>query len=63
VYDKPATPYQQLKACGILTPGDIEILDAICDPLNPAEITRRINHIQHQLISAKARTLHAKQAS
>jgi hypothetical protein len=64
VYDKPATPYQRLKASAILTPGDIEALDAICDPLNPAEITRRINRIQQQLItSAKARTLQGRQAS
>ena len=57
IYDKPATPHQRLIASGILDETAAATLDAIADPLNPAEITRRVNRIQQQLIaSAKART-------
>jgi transposase InsO family protein len=64
VYDKPATPYQRLKTSGVLSDSDIDTLDAICEPLNPAEITRRINRIQHQLIAhARTRTQQGRQAS
>jgi transposase InsO family protein len=57
VYDKPATPYARLKRSGLLDEGAIEVLDAVCQPLNPAEITRRINNIQRQLVTAaKTRT-------
>ena len=57
IYDKPATPYQRLAAANTFDTDRIAKLDAIADPLNPAEITRRINRIQQQLIaSAKTRT-------
>lgn len=57
VYDKPASPYQRLVASGALDDDTIAKLDTTAEPLNPAEITRRINRIQQQLIaSAKART-------
>ena len=57
VYDKPATPYQRLTDSGTLDEVAIAALNAIAEPLNPAEITRRVNSIQQQLIaSAKART-------
>ena len=57
IYDKPVTPQQRLVASGALDTDSIAKLDAVAEPLNPAEITRRINRIQQQLIaSAKART-------
>ncbi len=57
IYDKPATPHQRLADSGILDQVSAAALDAVAEPLNPAEITRRVNRIQQQLIaSAKART-------
>ncbi|MES2094576.1 MAG: DDE-type integrase/transposase/recombinase [Actinomycetota bacterium] len=57
IYDKPATPHQRLVASGALDETTAAALDQVAEPLNPAEITRRINRIQQQLIaSAKART-------
>lgn len=57
IYDKPATPHQRLGTTGILDQVSAAALDAVAEPLNPAEITRRVNRIQQQLIaSAKART-------
>ena len=57
IYDKPATPHQRLGTTGILDQVSAAALDAVAEPLNPAEITRRVNRIQQQLIApAKART-------
>lgn len=57
VYDKPATPFQRLADSGALDQVTAAALEAVAEPLNPAEITRRINRIQQQLIaSAKVRT-------
>ena len=57
VYDKPSTPHQRLINSGTLDEVTAAALAAISEPLNPAEIARRIKRIQQQLISsAKART-------
>ncbi|MGK2964818.1 MAG: integrase catalytic domain-containing protein [Tepidiformaceae bacterium] len=57
IYDTPATPYQRLIDSGTLDDASAAALDQVAEPLNPAEITRRVNRIQQQLIaSAKART-------
>ncbi|MCB0892413.1 MAG: hypothetical protein KDB51_11420, partial [Propionibacteriaceae bacterium] len=55
VYDKPKTPYQRLLDTGPPDPATRARLAAEHDKLNPARITRGINHIQQQLIDlAKA---------
>ena len=57
VYDKPRTPYQRLLDADILDQKTRTRLKREHEKLNPARITRRINHIQQQLIElAAART-------
>lgn len=57
IYDAPATPYARLLATGTLDPATRQRLETEHHSLNPAKITRRINHLQQQLIDlAKART-------
>jgi len=57
IYDAPTTPYARLIASGALTDTARKRLEAEHAALNPAKITRRINHIQRQLIDlAAART-------
>ena len=64
VYDKPKTPYQRLLDTGPPDPATRARLAAEHDKLNPARITRCINHIQQQLIDlAKARTLGTRPAA
>lgn len=64
IYDKPKTPYQRLLDTGTLTDATRARLQAEHDLLNPARITRGINHIQQQLIDlAKARTLGTRPAA
>ncbi len=64
VYDKPKTPYQRLLDTGPPDPATRARLAAEHDKLNPARITRGINHIQQQLIDlAKARTLGTRPAA
>lgn len=56
-HDKPSTPHQRLVGSGVLDEVTAAAIEALLEPLNLAEITRRINHIQQQLIaSARART-------
>ena len=56
-YDKPRTPYQRLLDSGALDDRAAERLENEHVDLNPARITRRINHLQKQLIElAAART-------
>lgn len=58
VYDKPRTPYQRLLDSGTLDQTHHNRLTAEHADLNPARLTRRINHLQQQLIDlAAARTL------
>ena len=64
VYDAPRTPYHRVLDSGVLTDEQGEVLTAVRAELNPAELTRRINHIQNQLIdSAKDKTLARRKAS
>ena len=64
VYDAPRTPYQRLLDSGILSPEQAAELAAVRAELNPADLTRRINTIQHQLIDhARAKTLALRDAS
>jgi len=58
VYDNPRTPYQRLLDSGTLDQTHHNRLTAEHADLNPARLTRRINHLQQQLIDlAAARTL------
>lgn len=64
VYDAPRTPCHRVLDSGVLTDEQGEVLTAVRAELNPAELTRRINHIQNQLIdSAKDKTLARRNAS
>lgn len=57
VYDTPRTPYQRLLDADVLDEKNRTRLKREHATLNPARITRRINHIQQQLINlATART-------
>ncbi len=57
IYDKPRTPYQRLIDAGVLEEKTRDQLQIEHANLNPAKLTRRINHIQTQLIDlAAART-------
>ncbi len=57
VYDAPRTPYQRLLDANTLDQKTRNQLEHDHANLNPARITRRINHIQQQLIDlTKART-------
>jgi hypothetical protein len=56
-YDKPRTPYQRLIDAGVLDNKTRTQLQIEHTNLNPAKLTRAINHIQTQLIDlAAART-------
>ena len=50
VYEKPG-PHQRLDSTTILDQLTATALDADAEPLNPAEITRRVNRIKHQLVA------------
>lgn len=54
VYDKPRTPYQRLTNSGVLTAAQTESLSKLFHVTNPADLTRGINAIQHQLITIAA---------
>jgi hypothetical protein len=57
LYDKPRTPYQRMLDSGVLSELARERVQNEHANLNPARITRRINHLQQQLIElAAART-------
>ena len=45
IYDAPATPYARLLATGTLDPATRQRLETEHHSLNPAKITRRINHL------------------
>lgn len=64
VYDRPRTPYQRLHDTGVLDDKTRARLEREHHDLNPARITRGINHIQQQLIDlAKTRTLGTRPAA
>lgn len=57
VYDTPATPWQRLQASGVLDAQQLSAVAARVEGVNPADLTRRINAIQMQLLDlAKAKT-------
>jgi hypothetical protein len=57
IYDKPATPWQRLKASGVLDTKQLSNVAARIEGINPADLTRQINTIQMQLLDlAKAKT-------
>ena len=57
VYDAPATPWQRVKASGILTEEQITAVEARIQGVNPADLTCQINAIQTQLTKlAQAKT-------
>jgi hypothetical protein len=57
LYDQPRTPYQRVLDCGALPTGlKADRVKARHDALNPAALTRAINHIQAKLLdSSRAR--------
>lgn len=57
VYDKPATPWQRVLASGILTDTQAAAVQDRIVGVNPADLTRQINQIQHELTElARAKT-------
>ncbi|MBA2787481.1 transposase family protein [Mycobacterium canettii] len=57
IYDKPATPWQRLKASNVVDAQHISAVTARVDGINPADLTRQINAIQTQLLDlAKTKT-------
>ncbi|WP_235653588.1 transposase [Mycolicibacter icosiumassiliensis] len=57
VYDKPATPWQRLRASGVLDAQQLSNVATRIEGTNPADLTRQINTIQMQLLDlAKAKT-------
>jgi hypothetical protein len=57
VYDKPKTPWQRVQNTGIFNTEQMTAISARIEGINPADITRKINHIQQQLTElAKAKT-------
>jgi hypothetical protein len=65
LYDAPATPYARALAAGALTAGPkAQRLAQRHQQLNPAAITRRINHIQNRLLDlSKDRTQARRRAA
>jgi hypothetical protein len=49
LYDTPATPWQRVIASGALTPEQTHTVQARIAGINPADLTRQINHIQLRL--------------
>lgn len=57
LYDKPATPWHRLQASGVIDTQHLSKVATRVDGINPADLTRRINAIQMQLLDlAKAKT-------
>ncbi len=53
-YDQPTTPWQRVLDADILTDDQIRTIRARIAGINPADLTRRIIHIQDQLIDLAA---------
>jgi len=49
LYDQPKTPWQRVQESGLLTAEQANTVHARIAGVNPADLTRRINHIQLQL--------------
>jgi hypothetical protein len=57
LYDAPRTPWQRVRASGLLTDEHADAFQARIAGMNPADLTRRINQIQLKLIElSKAKT-------
>lgn len=57
LYDAPRTPWQRVRGSGLLTDAQADAIQARVADVNPADLTRRINQIQLQLIElSKAKT-------
>ncbi|MDQ1249744.1 MAG: hypothetical protein QG597_4120 [Actinomycetota bacterium] len=57
IYDKPATPWQRLQTADVLDAQHLSDVAARIEGVNPADLTRRINAIQMQLLDlAKTKT-------
>jgi hypothetical protein len=57
IYDKPTTPWQRVQASGVCDEQQLSVIAARIDGINPADLTRRINAIQMQLLDlAQAKT-------
>lgn len=57
LYDNPKTPWQRVQESRLLNTEQTATIEARIAGVNPADLTRQINHIQNQLIeSAKAKT-------
>ena len=49
LYDAPRTPWQRVRDCGVLTDEHINAVQGRIAGVNPANLTRRINHTQLRL--------------
>jgi transposase InsO family protein len=57
IYDKPKTPWQRVQASGVCDEQQLSVIAARIGGINPADLTRRINAIQMQLLDlAQAKT-------
>ncbi|MDP4015232.1 MAG: hypothetical protein Q8P38_11525 [Candidatus Nanopelagicales bacterium] len=57
IYDTPATPWQRLRASGVLDEQQLAAVATRIEGINPADLTRQINAIQMRLLDcAKAKT-------
>lgn len=63
LYDTPATPWQRVRASGVLDDEQVARVQARVAGVNPADLTRRINQIQLRLIELSQAKTEALAAS
>lgn len=63
LYDKPQTPWQRVLDSKLLTDEQVATTHTRIEGVNPADLTRRINHIQRQLIELSQSKTQALAAS
>ena len=56
IYDKPATPFERLKACAGVDPVQIQRLEELMATLNPFELKRRIEKKLRKVLTPAKRT-------
>jgi len=56
IYDKPATPFERLKACAGVDPEQIKRLEELMATLNPFELKRRIEKKLRRVLNPPNRT-------
>lgn len=57
IYDAPATPWQRVKDSNIVDSQNLSEIEGRIEGINPADLTRRINAVQMQLLDlAQAKT-------